>query len=176
MSLRLAIATSTFLAIGGAVSAQQSVRPAATASGCKCQLYPWQPDPPCVKECAGLLFTEISTAELVKTLKLSPAAAHKINELKVGGVTAAETETFLRSPEGVEFTKLTTGVAPNELQRLAATAEDNARTTTSGAAAGAPGTSRTLPRTGSSWPLLGLAGALSLAIGLGLTIMRRFAR
>jgi hypothetical protein len=35
---------------------------------------------------------------------------------------------------------------------------------------------RTLPRTASSWPLLGLASALSLALGLALTIRRRHAR
>ena len=43
-----------------------------------------------------------------------------------------------------------------------------------GAAAG--GGARTLPKTASSWPLLGFAGALSLTIGLALTIRRRFAR
>jgi hypothetical protein len=35
---------------------------------------------------------------------------------------------------------------------------------------------RTLPKTASSWPLLGLASALSLAAGLGLTIRRRLVR
>ncbi len=33
---------------------------------------------------------------------------------------------------------------------------------------------RKLPKTASSWPLLGLASVLSLAIGLGLTVRRRF--
>ena len=32
---------------------------------------------------------------------------------------------------------------------------------------------RTLPKTASSWPLVGLVSVLSLAIGLGLTIRRR---
>ena len=49
-----------------------------------------------------------------------------------------------------------------------------------GSAAGAAGASgasgsggRTLPKTASSWPLLGVVSVLSLAIGLGLTIRRR---
>ena len=42
---------------------------------------------------------------------------------------------------------------------------------TSSSAAAAP---RTLPKTASSWPLLALASILSLAIGLGLAITRRF--
>ena len=47
----------------------------------------------------------------------------------------------------------------------------------SAAASGASGASgsagRTLPKTASSWPLVGLVSVLSLAIGLGLTIRRR---
>ena len=35
---------------------------------------------------------------------------------------------------------------------------------------------RTLPSTATSWPLLGLVSALSLAMGLGLTMRRRFGR
>jgi len=44
---------------------------------------------------------------------------------------------------------------------------------TSGTAASPAGSARTLPATASSWPLVGLASVLSLAIGLGLTIRRR---
>ncbi len=44
----------------------------------------------------------------------------------------------------------------------------------SAAASGASGSAgRTLPKTASSWPLVGLVSVLSLAIGLGLTIRRR---
>jgi hypothetical protein len=46
---------------------------------------------------------------------------------------------------------------------------------TSGAGAAAPAAApRTLPKTASTWPLLGLASILSLSIGLALTIRRRF--
>jgi hypothetical protein len=46
-----------------------------------------------------------------------------------------------------------------------------------GAAAAPAGTApRTLPKTASSWPTLGLASVLLLAMGLALTVRRRFAR
>jgi len=58
--------------------------------------------------------------------------------------------------------------------RSAAPANTTARaTSTSGNASSPAGSARTLPKTASSWPLVGLASALSLAIGLGLTIRRR---
>jgi len=58
--------------------------------------------------------------------------------------------------------------------RGAAPANTTARaTSTSGNAASPAGSARTLPKTASSWPLVGIASALSLAIGLGLTIRRR---
>jgi LPXTG-motif cell wall-anchored protein len=44
----------------------------------------------------------------------------------------------------------------------------------SGSAAAAPG-ARKLPKTASSWPLLGLVSALMIALALGLTLRRRFA-
>jgi LPXTG-motif cell wall-anchored protein len=49
---------------------------------------------------------------------------------------------------------------------------------TSGSAA-APGdapAARKLPKTGSAWPLLALASILSIAMGLMLTVRRRFVR
>ena len=61
--------------------------------------------------------------------------------------------------------------------RSAAAGSASASASRSGSAAGSGGASgggaRTLPKTASSWPLLGLASALSLAIGLGLTLRRR---
>ena len=42
------------------------------------------------------------------------------------------------------------------------------------AAAASPEPARTLPKTASSWPLLGVSSALSLAIGFALTLRRRF--
>jgi hypothetical protein len=47
-------------------------------------------------------------------------------------------------------------------------------TSTSGTSAAPAGSARTLPKTASSWPLVGLVSALSLAIGFGLTVRRRF--
>jgi len=44
------------------------------------------------------------------------------------------------------------------------------------ASAGGGGGARTLPKTASSWPLLGLASMLFLAVGLALTVRRRFVR
>jgi hypothetical protein len=60
--------------------------------------------------------------------------------------------------------------------RTAAPASSTARaesTSTSGTASAPAGSARTLPKTASSWPLVGLVSALSLAIGLGMTIRRR---
>ena len=45
-----------------------------------------------------------------------------------------------------------------------------------GQTAAAPQAARTLPSTASSWPLLGFASLMSLAIGLALTLRRRLAR
>jgi hypothetical protein len=51
------------------------------------------------------------------------------------------------------------------------------RVTTAPQAQGPPtGATRTLPKTASSWPLFGLASALLLAVGLGLSARRRFVR
>jgi hypothetical protein len=50
----------------------------------------------------------------------------------------------------------------------------SASASASGTAPAAGGTARTLPKTASSWPLLGVSSALSLAIGFALTIRRRF--
>jgi hypothetical protein len=44
------------------------------------------------------------------------------------------------------------------------------------ASAGGGGGARTLPKTASSWPLLGLASMLFLAVGLALNVRRRFVR
>jgi hypothetical protein len=54
-----------------------------------------------------------------------------------------------------------------------APADRSASASSAGAPAASGGAARTLPKTASSWPLVGLASVLSLAIGLGLTIRRR---
>jgi len=43
------------------------------------------------------------------------------------------------------------------------------------ASGGAPA-AKTLPKTASAWPLLALAGILSMLMGLALTVRRRLAR
>ena len=59
--------------------------------------------------------------------------------------------------------------------RPAPAASLQASAATSGAAGSAAQTpARTLPATASSWPVLGLASVLSLAMGLALTLRRRF--
>jgi hypothetical protein len=45
----------------------------------------------------------------------------------------------------------------------------------SSTATAAPGGAKTLPKTASSWPLVALASLLSLAVGLALTVRRRYA-
>ena len=45
--------------------------------------------------------------------------------------------------------------------------------TSGGSSGGSSGGGRTLPKTASSWPMLALASALSLAIGFALTMRRR---
>jgi hypothetical protein len=54
-----------------------------------------------------------------------------------------------------------------------APADRSASASSAAAPAASGGAARTLPKTASSWPLVGLASVLSLAIGLGLTIRRR---
>lgn len=61
--------------------------------------------------------------------------------------------------------------APAAPARSTARAES---TSTSGTSAAPAGSARTLPKTASSWPLVGLVSALSLAIGFALTVRRRF--
>jgi hypothetical protein len=68
--------------------------------------------------------------------------------------------------------------APAGSSAAASTAPRSASASAASGSAAAPGASgggaaRTLPKTASSWPLVGLASVLSLAIGLGLTIRRR---
>jgi hypothetical protein len=66
------------------------------------------------------------------------------------------------------------GAAPAAAAPSAAAKPTPSSTSTSGAG-GAAAPARTLPKTASSWPLLALLSALSLAIGFGLTARRRFA-
>jgi hypothetical protein len=64
--------------------------------------------------------------------------------------------------------------APSAAAIQSASAAPLASSASSAPAAQTPSAgTRTLPKTGSSWPLLGLASVLSLAIGLALTIGRR---
>jgi hypothetical protein len=58
----------------------------------------------------------------------------------------------------------------------AASAEPAASAKAPAAQAPTTAAAKTLPKTASSWPLVGLASALSLALGLALTIRRRFVR
>jgi hypothetical protein len=63
------------------------------------------------------------------------------------------------------------GAAP--ATRTASAGSASASASSSGSATGA---ARTLPKTASPWPLLGLASFLSLGTGLALTLRRRFVR
>ena len=64
--------------------------------------------------------------------------------------------------------------APASSARAAAPASTTSRAESSASASSAPAAARTLPKTASSWPLVGLVSLLSLAIGFALTITRRF--
>jgi hypothetical protein len=78
---------------------------------------------------------------------------------------------------------LAAGAAPSRGAPAAAAptaAAAPARPAPAGQAPAAPaataGTTKTLPKTASSWPLLALASVMSIAMGLALTIRRRFVR
>jgi hypothetical protein len=60
--------------------------------------------------------------------------------------------------------------------RTPAPAGTSARAESSASATQSAAPARTLPKTASSWPLVGLTSVVSLAIGFALTIRRRFAR
>ena len=84
----------------------------------------------------------------------------------------------------VQATTAATGGAPSASAPRAASAtrpSSSSSTAASNAASPTPSQSttagaRTLPKTASSWPLLWLVSVLSLAIGVALTIRRRFVR
>ena len=64
------------------------------------------------------------------------------------------------------------GAAP-AASAASAPAAKSASASAAAAPAGSGGAARTLPKTASSWPLVGMVSVLSLALGLGLTIRRR---
>ncbi len=74
----------------------------------------------------------------------------------------------------------TLATGPAAAGSAAPVAAARAQTASPAPGAGAAGSAssaapaRTLPRTASSWPLLGLVSAVSLALGLALTVRRRF--
>ena len=84
----------------------------------------------------------------------------------------------------VQATTAATGGAPSASAPRAASAtrpSSSSSTAASNAASGTPSQAptagaRTLPKTASSWPLLWLVSVLSLAIGVALTMRRRFVR
>jgi len=67
------------------------------------------------------------------------------------------------------------GAAPSAGARASSSASRQGQTPQATASSGSAGAApRKLPKTASSWPLLALASLVSLAIGLTLTITRRF--
>jgi hypothetical protein len=72
---------------------------------CDCSVLPWTPNPPCAKQCAGLVIGGTTVVELKDTLHLTPAVVKAVEKVKAEGVTQQELDTFLRSPEGKAFTK-----------------------------------------------------------------------
>ena len=127
MRVRLAIAALTLLASGVAVTAQRSGGPATSAlprSGmCKCEVFPWEPDPPCVNECSGLLIAEIPTNRLVMTLKLPEGFSKNLNTIKGGGVTKLELDKFLSSEEGNTFLRSRANASAADMRILGRDAE-----------------------------------------------------
>jgi len=82
----------------------------------------------------------------------------------------------------VQATTAATGGAPSaSAPRAASATRPSSSTAASNAASPTPSQAptagaRTLPKTASSWPLLWLVSVLSLAIGVALTMRRRFVR
>ena len=102
----------------------------------------------------------------------------QLNELREGDRITATIVTSL--PPRVLTEKevqATTAAAPAPAARAAAAPAPPPPLTPAPAPPQAEATSaRRLPSTATSWPLLGLVSALSLAMGLGLTMRRRFGR
>jgi hypothetical protein len=111
----------------------------------------------------------VTEKEVEATLAASKASAS-------GAAPAGATATTAK-PAATTTTTAKPAAAP-AASSTAATSAPAARTTPAPASQTAPTATsgRTLPATASSWPLVGLTSAALLAMGLALTIRRRFAR
>jgi hypothetical protein len=77
------------------------------------------PDPPCVKECTGLLLRGGSDAMLIKTLKPSLQLQQLMTGMRSDGViTSAELDAFLASARGKEFLTSVQKASPSDLKSL----------------------------------------------------------
>ncbi len=82
-------------------------------------------------------------------------------------VASAGSSSAAKAPAPAKTSAAKTSAAPSSSALSSTSSAGHSQT-----AAGQPG--KTLPKTASSWPLLALASVLSLALGLVLTIARRF--
>jgi hypothetical protein len=95
-----------------------------TAAGaqCNCAIAPFTPNPPCANLCVASILA-LSNARLTTTLKLSPAVRNSITQLKAGGVSSAEFDTWNKSAEGIEFRKALESTSSQQLAPLAKEAQ-----------------------------------------------------
>lgn len=97
----------TGLAVMRAEQSRTAVSPAAVTKevSCTCTSVPFVPDPPCAAQCTLRFLKGVPATRLASTLKLSPAASKAVSTIKDKGVSQAEFEQFVVSPQGREFQK-----------------------------------------------------------------------
>lgn len=74
--------TSTLSAIAVFIFATST----AWAEGCACNIFPFEPEPPCFDECAATLLIEADPDRLEAVLDLAPATTFRIQQSRYGGV------------------------------------------------------------------------------------------
>ena len=135
-STRVLTGVAVVITIAGAMGAGQQAQAPSTRGAvvqstagpvqCKCAITPWEPEPPCVKTCTGLLFQGTSTDTLRATLKLSDQAFKRIASMKTDGVVSSgELDEFLKSNVSKEFLTRIGNIPPNQLKTVIAQAEKN---------------------------------------------------
>ena len=114
------------VAFGQTAPTQRAQKPATVVAApeCDCSVLPWKPNPPCPKQCSGLVIGGTSVVKLRTTFQLSPEVVKAVEGVKSDGVTPKKLDTFLLSPEGKTFMKAVEA-KPAAAKVLAESAKDN---------------------------------------------------
>ena len=113
--------------------------------------------------------SDFSTGDRLTATIITSKPPKVMTEKQVNATTVASagSSSAAKAPAPAKTSAAKTSAAPSSSALSSTSSAGHSQT-----AAGQPG--KTLPKTASSWPLLALASVLSLALGLALTIARRF--